>query len=226
MTERPWYREDPATLGQVVQDALVVQPGMWLSDEDHRMIFRGRFDVREDGEVIEAFAVDVVLSGDSPRDLPSVWEVGERIARVADPHHVNVADGSLCVVLHEAFWFNHPEGLSLAEYLEGPLRRHLSGQAMVLRGMPWPVGEWEHGGHGRIQFYRELFGVSEVAQLRDFFELIGAERVKGHWTCPCGSGKKLRYCHAEQVYGVRDRLPPVLLEPFRAMYREKRRRRA
>ncbi len=190
------------------------------------MVFRGRLDIREDGEVIEAFAVDLVLADDSPRGLPSVWEVSGRIPRVVNPHHVNDADGSLCVVLPEAFWFQYPEGLTLAEYLEGPLRRHLSGQAVVLRGEPWPVGEWDHGAGGRIQFYRELFGVTEAAQLRGFFELIGAERVKGHWPCPCGSGKKLRQCHAEQVYGVRDRLPNGLLESFRLMHEKKRRIRA
>jgi hypothetical protein len=224
--EVAWYRKSAAELERVVGDAMAVQPRMWLDDERERVAFRGRFDICEGGAVIEAFAVDVVLAKDSPRGLPSVWEVGGRIPRVADPHHVNIADGSLCVVLPEAFWLEHPEGLTLAEYLEGPLRRHLAGQAMVLRGEEWPAGEWRHGADGKVQFYRELFGADDNSPLTGFFDLLGREKVKGHWICPCGSGEKLRDCHGEQVHRVRERLPAALLEPFRSRHRNVRRRTA
>ena len=188
---------------------------MWLDDSGDRVVFRGRFEIRDGGELMEAFAVDIVLAADSPNALPAVWEIGGRIPRVADPHHVNTADGSLCVVLPEAFWYGHPEGMSLAEYLEGPLRCHLSGQAMVLRGKQWPAGEWGHGYAGMRQFYQDLFGTRDETQLRGFLDLVSCNRVKGHWLCPCGSGEKLRHCHSEQVYRVRDRIPDVLLEPVR-----------
>ena len=168
--------------------------------------------------------MDVVLAPDSPRVPPAVWEVGGRIPRVPDPHHVNTADGSLCVVLPEAFWYEYPKGLSLAEYLEGPLRRHLSGQAVVLRGEPWPAGEWEHGSLGTLQFYKELFGARNEEQLQRFLDLVGRDEVKGHWICPCGSGEKLRHCHRVQVDKVRDRLPDTLLEPVRRALRSIRKR--
>ena len=111
-----------------------MQPGLILYDEDPRLVLRGRYDIREQGEVIESFAVELEPAPDSPRGLRTVWEIGGRIPRVADPHHVNVIDGSLCVALPEAFWYDYPTGLSLAQFLDGPLRRHLAGQSLVLRG--------------------------------------------------------------------------------------------
>lgn len=215
MTEEPWYRSDPASLGDAVGEALAVQPALELHDEGTRVILRGRYDIREEGEVIESFALEIELPSDSPRGLPKVWEIGGRIPRVADPHHVNVGDGTLCVLLPEAFWLEHPSGRSLSEYLEDPLRTHLAGQSLVLRGHDWPAGEWRHGSGGIFQFYIELFGTTEAQQLREFFELLVRDRVKGHWGCPCGSGKKLRHCHGPQVYRVRENLPQHLLDPLR-----------
>ena len=214
MTDAAWYRRDPAALESAVQDALVIQPHMRLDDEGHRVVLRGRFEILADNELLEAFAVDVVLPDGSPRGLPSVWETGGRIPR-QEPHHVNSTDDSLCVLLPEVFWYEHPDGLSLAEYLDGPLRRHLAGQAMVLRGEPWPAGEWGHGARGICQFYQEIFDAKNPAQLNAFFDLLTRDRVKGHWPCPCESGLKLRQCHGEQVHRVRDRIPSALLEPVR-----------
>ena len=218
-----WYRADPAALATSLCDASAVQPHMHLDDEGYRVVFRGRYEIRESSELLEAFAVDVVLPTDPPRGIPSVWEVGGRIPRIADPHHVN-GDGSLCVVLPEAFWYEYPEGLSLSEYLQGPLRHHLAGQAMLLRGEPWPAGEWGHGFEGMFQFYQELFGTRDSKQLQGFLDLVSRDRVKGHWICPCGSGKKLRHCHGEQVSEVRDRLPETLLVPVRLLLKSAKQR--
>jgi hypothetical protein len=210
----PWYRDDPAALNTAAREALVAQPHMRLYDEGDRVGLRGRFEIRENDELIEAFGIELVLPPDSALALPAVWEAGGRIPRVADPHHVN-ADGSLCVILPEAFWYRYPDGLSLSEYLNGPLRRHLSGQAMVLRGEKWPAGEWGHGFQGMFQFYEELFNARDGNQLLSFLNLVTRDCVKGHWMCPCGTGKKLRYCHGMEVYRVRERIPAALLEPIR-----------
>lgn len=197
---------------------------MRLVDEGERVAFRGRFDIREGGEVVEAFAVDVVLPPDSPRGLPAVWEVGGRIPRVVDPHHVNAQDDSLCVLLPEAYWYTNPLGLTLPEYLEGPLRNHLAGQSMVLRGHDWPPGEWGHGSRGPLQFYEELFGVQGEDRLRPFLELLIGGGIDGRWLCPCGSERKLRKCHGKQVYLAQSRIPRALLQTIEVYLADTQRR--
>ncbi|MQA92470.1 MAG: hypothetical protein GEU90_19960 [Gemmatimonas sp.] len=73
---------------------------------------------------------------------------------------------------------------------------------------------------------RELFGAHDDEQLRGFLALVSSDRVKGHWICPCGSGRKLRHCHREQVDQVRDRLPSALLQPMRQALKSIRKRRS
>lgn len=203
MSDQPWYRTDPAALEAAVEEALVAQPLMRLDDEGDRIVFRGRFDVRDERTVIEAFAIDVDLSPLSPRDLPTVWETGGRIPRVLDPHHVVPPKNFLCVTLPDAYWYYFPQGLSLTGFLNGPLRDHLAGQAVVLQGRPWPADEWSHGLDGAIEFYREVLGVTDDAVL---FNLMLSELSNGskrQMICGCGSGKKRRHCHGKKLHALR-----------------------
>lgn len=204
MADRAWYRADPGALDAVVGDALVVQPHMRLDDDGTRVLLRGRFEIREGAALLEAFALDVRLAPESARHPPAVWETGGRIPRVRDPHHVNVdADGSLCVLLPDAYWFHHPEGLSLAEFLQGPLRDHLAGQAVVLQGRPWPSGEWAHFTEGAIDFYREVLATGDDRVLHDLLASELTQRSKRRMRCQCGSGKLRRHCHGEVLRRLR-----------------------
>lgn len=199
----PWFRADPAALNTAVAAAVALQPRMGLEADGERVVLRGRFDVREGGAVLEKFALEVEISPVSARHPPAVWEIGERIPRVKDPHHVNVdGDNSLCVVLTDKYWYDHPEGLSLAEFFEGPLTYHLAGQAGVLQGRTWPAGEWKHGLDGVLQFYAEVLGTDKPWILRRLLASEHTRRSKRQMVCPCGSGKKRRHCHAERLRGL------------------------
>jgi hypothetical protein len=204
VADRAWYRADPGALDAVVGDALVVQPHMRLDDDGTRVLLRGRFEIREGATLLEAFAMDVQLAPESARHPPAVWETGERIPRVRDPHHVNVdADGSLCVLLPDAYWFHHPHGLSLAEFLQGPLRDHLAGQAVVLQGGGWPNGAWSHFTEGATEFYREVLRTEDDRVLSHLLASELTQRSKRRMRCPCGSGRLRRHCHGDLLRRLR-----------------------
>ena len=197
MANEPWYRSDPAALAETIREAVEVQPHMTLNDEGDRVSFRGRFEVRDAaGTVIEAFAVEVELSPESPRAWPIVRETNGRIPRDMDTHHVIKDDGTLCVHLPDYMLLHHPTGMTLAEYLEGPLRDHLAGQGAVLRGHDWPSNDWRHGLEGVVQFYQEEL---DETDLESVFRLVLSETSSRHerrrMLCPCGSGKTRRRCH-------------------------------
>lgn len=64
----------------------------------------------------------------------------------------------------------------------------------------FPFGERSHGSRGIIEFYREHFGLSSSEQTIGF--LIRVSKLKsyrGHLTCPCGSEKRIRNCHKDEV---------------------------
>jgi len=81
------------------------------------------------------------------------------------------------------------------------------GQAMVERGDPWPFDEWSHGIEGQLEYYREVFGTDNLGHVRKYLEYMIAKKVKGHWECPCGSGRRIRDCHSQQIYSLRMRMP-------------------
>jgi hypothetical protein len=87
------------------------------------------------------------------------------------------------------------------------LRNYFIGQALVERGEPWPFGEWRHGLNGMRDYYTEVFGTDDLSKARRYLDCLAAKRVRGHWDCPCRSGKRLRHCHMNLVSELRDKIP-------------------
>jgi hypothetical protein len=83
---------------------------------------------------------------------------------------------------------------------------------MVEEGEPWPFGQWAHGARGVFQYYRELLTTSDLRVITTYLEYLTAKKVRGHWACPCGSGKKLRDCHFFQVKDLREKISRKVAE--------------
>ncbi|WP_167434446.1 SEC-C metal-binding domain-containing protein [Mesorhizobium helmanticense] len=60
---------------------------------------------------------------------------------------------------------------------------------------------------------QRFFGIA-VLPISDqsFLLALGQGKVKGHWPCPCGSGKNLRNCHDDRVRQLRQ--VPVCTRAF------------
>jgi hypothetical protein len=209
VASRPWYLSNPALLAHVADEAVSHHPGLWFEEGNDVVIVRGVFEIREDDSVLDTYELELELPRESDRGIPLVRETGGRIPRHED-RHVNPNDGTLCVVLPEAYWYAHPTGLSFVEFLDGPLRSYLASQSLVERGRPWPAGEWSHGAAGILEFYAEAFGTKDLKSILGLVGLLARDQVKGHWDCGCGSGKRLRQCHGPKVIELRARLPREL----------------
>jgi len=110
------------------------------------------------------------------------------------------------VLLPDERWRLWPVGSPLLKYLTGPLHSFFLAQTMVEAGQPWPFGQWAHGAKGVFQFYRELLKTSDLRVMTTYLDYLAAKKVKGHWPCPCGSGKRLRDCHSEQIKDLRAKI--------------------
>ncbi len=209
MQGESWHKRNPALLAKLSTEMSLRFPGLSLSEHPRRILFRGPFDVVDEGKTLDSYDLEVELPSDYPNSLPIVCEVGGRIPRERD-RHVN-GDGTLCVCMPEAYL---AEGGTpwLPDYLQGPVRSFLIGNGIVERGGQWPWGEWEHGTEGMLAFYQELIGSSDRKTLVRYLALLARERVKGHHECPCGSGARLRNCHSTQVKILREKVPPRLAE--------------
>ena len=56
--------------------------------------------------------------------------------------------------------------------------------------------------------YGEMVGSNQPSVIQEYLRCLTEEQIRGHWDCPCGSGKKLRNCHILDVATLQKRIPP------------------
>ena len=68
-------------------------------------------------------------------------------------------------------------------------------------------GERPHFGKGIHEFYAELLGIPNEADIIGFMKLLARKnQPKGHELCPCNSGNRLRNCHRELIIRARQQV--------------------
>jgi len=168
-------------------------------------VLSGTFPVEHEGTVLDRF----VIEGYFPYGLglpPVILETNGRIPRTVDRHVF--PNGTICVEVPELTLLRGD--YSLVSFLEGPVHNYFLGQSLVESGQPWPFGEWSHGKLGLLEAYAEILGVADEASIRRYLDFLSRQGLKGHWQCPCGSGKRLRHCHRQRLGSLRNDVPAPL----------------
>ena len=116
-------------------------------------------------------------------------------------------DGTACLWVPGERWRYWPLGESMTTLLKGPVLSFFVAQSIYERTSTWPFGERSHGAKGIFEAYREMVGAARTnAVLMDFIKMLGKRPIKGHWSCPCGSGSPLRSCHHDQVLSLSEQI--------------------
>ena len=187
------------------------QPKLTAARNGSKFFVTGSFLVVEDsgtaspGGPITEFVVKIILGDRYPRHEPKVFEVGGRIPRCAD-RHVN-DDGDCCVTIWEE-WLLQANDTSFAAFLNGPLREFFLGQYWFECIGKWPFGEWPHGEKGLIEAFADVLGIANKKKdVVYYLRLLAQPWPKGHWLCPCGSKKRLRHCHRDDLMALHHKVP-------------------
>lgn len=208
MGNRPWQRSHSELL-RLLQERLGVEfPELYLVERGEVVVVRGTYPLVDGGKVIDRYTIEIALPRTYPRGIPELREVGGRIPRHQDRHVEQ--DGRSCIFLPDEFCYRHPEGMDLIDFLNGPVLGFLVGQSLAEHGKAWPQGEHAHGEKGIIAFYGELVGSSDRQTVQDYLRVLAAEHLRGHWECPCGSGKRIRQCHWACLGELRARIPQAV----------------
>ena len=188
------------------------QPKLHARKDDRTIHVEGSYLVFESNVVaapggpITAFDLRMELPVHSPCFEPKVFETGGRIPREPD-RHIN-PDGDCCITVWE-HWLATAADQSIAGYINGPLHEYFLGQFWFEKTGRWPFGERAHGTAGLEQAYAEVLRVANNRrQLLYHLRLLSQDWPKGHWRCPCGSGKRLRYCHRNELEVMHQRVRP------------------
>lgn len=188
------------------------QPKLHARKDDSTIHVEGSYLVFErnvvaaPGGPITAFDIRMELPVHYPCFEPKVFETGGRIPREPD-RHIN-PDGDCCITVWE-HWLATAADQSIAGYINGPLHEYFLGQFWFEKTGRWPFGERAHGTAGLEQAFAEVLRVANNRrQLLYHLRLLSQDWPKGHWRCPCGSGKRLRYCHRNELEVMHQRVRP------------------
>jgi hypothetical protein len=167
-------------------------------------MFRGRFPVINEGHEIDGYLVEIVFPEGIAKP-PLIREIGGRIPQTMDRHVYS--SGYLCIEVPELTLIR---GYEFITYLDGPVRNYFIGQSLVERGESWPFGVWEHRKVGLLQAYSSVLKVSGEPEIRRYLDCLSHKKIKGHWTCPCGTGKPIRDCHAATIRSLQKSILPKI----------------
>lgn len=203
---KPWYKAESAQYAKERTEVEAAYPNLHFYEDGETVWIKGSFPVIFEGQELDRYLLEIKLERDYPRSFPVVWETGGRIPQVAE-FHINPQDGTSCVLLPDERWRVCPPGSTLLQFLNGPVRNFFLCQSLVQRGDPWPFGQWDHGGKGIREYYAAVLGTDDVRVILGFLNLLTKKKVKGHWSCPCRSGRRLRDCHQNMVRDLATKIP-------------------
>jgi len=202
---RLWHRENPILYEREKSAVEAHYPDLRFAANGDFVCIHGSFPVTFELQVLDRYSVEIQLARDHPTSLPIVREVGGRIPHHED-RHLNARDGTACVLLPDERWRIWPADAPLIDYLNGPLHSFFLAQSLVEHGDPWPFGQWSHGAVGIMEFYTELLGTKDIRVVAAYLDYLASKEIKGHWPCPCKSGRRLRDCHMKFLMELRAKI--------------------
>lgn len=198
---------------EAAQALMLDQPGLHVSVADGRVVIAGDYFLNEeitrpspDGP-LATFSVKVLLHPAYPDVEPMVFETGGIIPK---GRHLN-PNGTCCLGVWER-WLVQAKDLSVAAYFDGPFRDYFLSQLHFQVHGEWPFGELSHGLEGIVEAYASVLGIPPDHQrVAGFLKVLAKPGLpRGHWPCPCNSGRNIRNCHRTELAEFRDGIPPAM----------------
>ena len=165
--------------------------------EDRRYFIRGDLRIVDGtGKYWESFEVEIHCSVGFPFRFPAVFEVGNKIPRIADWHIYEDSHKCCIAVLPEEI-IKCRNGISLIQFVEKEMLPYFFNQTHRRIEGYYVLGEYSHGVEGIFEFFDcELrCGKNPRKIISMIFQIADTERPAGSNNCFCGSGAKFRKCH-------------------------------
>ncbi len=165
-----------------------------------RLVFTASYEGH--GLVDDAFDVELELPIGGFGVVPVAREIGGRIPR-EPAYHIN-DDGTMCLGAPLEVRRKFMRDRSLRGLINLQVVPFLYGYCIKQDKDYWPFGELAHGSQGIVQYYQKIFGVKSVLSIIEFLKILVEDNYRGHLPCPCGSERRLRNCHGQQIMEMKD----------------------
>ncbi|MEX1275491.1 MAG: hypothetical protein WEE20_06135 [Bacteroidota bacterium] len=144
----------------------------------------------------DIYKINVVIPSQDQASVPKAWETGKRIP----PSYHHFKDGSLCLGAPLGVKKRFREHPTLTGFFQNCFLPYLYQFSYKEKYGILPFGELSHGGRGILEDYFKEFGLDNERAVVQLIRMLAAGSYRGHKKCPCGSGRRLRDCHAEVLF--------------------------
>lgn len=200
-----------------IKAALIKYSGLKLDDGGEAIIVKGDIDVLDPKTLvsIDTFSVELSYPPCFPYCFPFVIETSNKIPRTLD-RHVFVNDGGiLCLAVKPDEKLQCARGITTLRFLDRVLVPRLAEEYVVNNGGKYEH-EYPHTKNAIWEFYMKLLNVQKPEKILPFFDmLINNNLPKGFWPCTCGSAKKFKQCHLQNVVDIGKLGTPYLKEQYK-----------
>ena len=180
-----------------VQHLLTLYPKLEVKESDSTIIrLAGPIEVYRAAcnyTLQKEYQIEIIVPIEND-DLPTIIETANMID-VGYPHRYK--DGSLCLETNTAIRMRFIDGFDLAAWMDEFVEPYFFSYEFYVRYGTFPFGERPHGLNGIIQTYQEIFHANDGGSTCALLRYAAEEAYRGHVSCPCGSGEKLRKCHGQ-----------------------------
>ena len=177
------------------------QPLLAISEVNKGIKIKGNYKIcfQIENEIFEDyFALEISIPDSFPDDIPTVRTTDRKIHADNYKGHV-YPDGQFCLELDTVIvaflQYNH----NLLSFLTRFLDTYLCGFLYYQEHNCMPFGEHKHGVLGLMDYYCELFEITDINIAYLLLTCVFKENLKGHIQCPCQSGKRYRDCHRKTI---------------------------
>lgn len=201
-----WHKKRPELLKQFKEHLQSKYPDLGVLERGDVVIIQGGFPVMHEGVELDRFQIRVEVPPNFPRRIPSVSELAGRVPR-NDPSWHTFDGGSLCLMVPEE-WMIRPDCDSLMAFFEDPIRNYFLAHSLAEEGRGRPMGERPHFAAGLWEAYGEMVGSTDRKTIEGFLNCLAGKKIRGHWYCPCGSGRRTRNCHLTYLLKLKKQIKP------------------
>jgi hypothetical protein len=230
-SNRKLFREERAALASAAPllGMVIVGPSFRLNSKlvmkQESVVIRGTYGISmpDSAQQIE-YGIAILMPNKYPKQLPHLFCNDPKLPIGVIDRHIMI-DGSACLGVYADIMTRWSLKPSIVNFLENFVAPFLVWQAYYDAHQKPPFwGERSHFAEGVIEYYAELLGINSRKTVVEFMRLLARKnRPKGHETCPCGSGEKLRNCHRELLYSTCEKVSSQhVAKDLNAVFRDNR----
>lgn len=209
---KSWHVANPKFFQELKKSVENKYPTFYVTIENNTVYIRGSLILDgHDGCEVDRYLIEIELPSNYPKSIPLVREVAGRLPKTPDRHFSKTAEyragEHACLFLpleRHKYW---PPGSTIIDFIEGPVKDFFYWQTDYdLNKGKSSFGARGHAANGITEFFEEQLGIRDRTAIETILQYLTKEKIKGHWSCYCGSGQILRKCHSNELKQLKEKI--------------------